>query len=115
MCSYALGVLDKQTQTLKIVQIEANKIFRLEPRFGDQDNAADEASRKVENEATVEDSKIKFNFSTKKSERTAKKERALRAYHDPEAQEDLNSKMADAMVNTEALKVGAETNRGGQG
>ncbi|MFS7981000.1 putative RNA polymerase I associated factor, A49 [Helianthus anomalus] len=109
MCSYALGVLDKQTQTLKIVQIEANKIFRLEPRFGDHDKAADEASKKVENEATVEDSKTKFNFSTKKSERTAKKEKALRAYRDPEAQEDLNDKMAEAAVDTEAIEISAQT------
>ncbi|KVH92979.1 RNA polymerase I associated factor, A49-like protein, partial [Cynara cardunculus var. scolymus] len=64
ICSYALGVLDKQSQTLKIVQIEANK---------------------------------------------AKKERALRANRDPEAQEDLNKKMADAKVNTEALEVSAAT------
>ncbi|KAK9078367.1 hypothetical protein SSX86_002424 [Deinandra increscens subsp. villosa] len=110
MCSYSLGVFDKQSQTLKIVQIESNKIFRLEPRFGDDnDNAADGALIKVENEATVEDSKTKFNFSTKKSERTARKERALRAYRDPEAQEDLNTKMADAVVNQEAITDGAET------
>ncbi|KAL8235281.1 hypothetical protein R6Q59_021381 [Mikania micrantha] len=110
MCSYALGVLDKQTQTLKIVQIEANKIFRLEPRFGDHDNAAaDEASRKVGNEATAEDSKLKFNFSTKKAERSAQKRKALRAYREPDAQEDLNNKMADTMLNTEAIAAGVET------
>nr|DAD49211.1 TPA_asm: hypothetical protein HUJ06_019148 [Nelumbo nucifera] len=32
VCTYALGVLDKETQTLKIVPIASNKIFRLEPR-----------------------------------------------------------------------------------
>ncbi|KAI3524983.1 hypothetical protein L1887_03654 [Cichorium endivia] len=106
VCSYALGVLDKQTQTLKIVQIEANKIFRLEPKFGDQDNTADETPKEVENKEDIE---AKYNFSTKKSERAAKKERALRANRDPEAQEDLNNKMADAKVNKEALEVGAIT------
>ncbi|KAK1416905.1 hypothetical protein QVD17_26024 [Tagetes erecta] len=109
MCSYALGVLDKQTQTLKIVQIEANKIFRLEPQFEGHGNAADEASKKVDNEATIEDSRLNYNFSTKKSELTAKKERAQRAYREPEAQEDLNSKMADVMVNVEAIEVVAGT------
>lgn len=109
LCSYSLGVLDKQTQTLKIVQIEANKIFRLEPKFGDQDDAVDEAPKVAENEVTKEDTEAKFNFSTKKSERAAKKERALRANRDPEAQEDLNKKMADAKVNTEALEVSAAT------
>lgn len=33
LCTYALGVLEKETQTLKIVPIAANKIFRLEPRL----------------------------------------------------------------------------------
>lgn len=106
VCSYALGVLDKETQTLKIVQIEANKIFRLEPKFGDQENTADETPKEVENKEDIE---AKYNFSTKKSERAAKKERALRANRDPEAQEDLNNKMADAKVNKEALEVGAIT------
>ncbi|MCH90945.1 DNA-directed RNA polymerase I subunit rpa49, partial [Trifolium medium] len=29
---YALGVFDKEAQTLKVMQISANKIFRLEPK-----------------------------------------------------------------------------------
>ncbi|XP_020673334.1 DNA-directed RNA polymerase I subunit rpa49 isoform X2 [Dendrobium catenatum] len=33
LCTYALGVVDKETQTLKIFPIAANKILRLEPRF----------------------------------------------------------------------------------
>ncbi|XP_071717046.1 DNA-directed RNA polymerase I subunit rpa49 [Rutidosis leptorrhynchoides] len=109
VCSYALGVFDKQTQTLKIVQIEANKIFRLEPRFGDEDNVIDETSKVMDNEATVEDTQAKYNFSTKKSERTAKREKAQRAYRDPEAQEDLNNKMVDAKVNTTALETSVAT------
>lgn len=36
----------------------------------------------------------------------AKKERALRANRDPEAQEDLNNKMAEETVYTEALEMG---------
>ncbi|KAL7599903.1 hypothetical protein Lser_V15G25300 [Lactuca serriola] len=107
VCSYALGVLDKQTQTLKIVQIEANKIFRLEPKFENQENPVDETVKEDENKVTAEDTEAKYNFSTKKSERAAKKERALRANRDPEAQEDLNNKMAEAKVNKEALEVGA--------
>ncbi|KAI7757865.1 hypothetical protein M8C21_026783 [Ambrosia artemisiifolia] len=110
MCSYALGVLDKKTNTLKIVQIEANKIFRLEPRIEGQDEAEEEvASKKVENEETVEeDSKLKFTFSTKKAQQSARKEKALRAYRDPAAQEDLNDKMAEAVVNTEDIEISAQ-------
>nr|XP_043624016.1 DNA-directed RNA polymerase I subunit rpa49-like [Erigeron canadensis] len=110
-CSYALGILDKDTNTLKIVQIESNKIFRLEPKFGneEEDDAADEVSNVVEDKATIEETQAKYNFSTRKAELTAKKERARRSHGNPEAQEDLNNKMADAMVNTEALKAGAAT------
>ncbi|KAJ0987451.1 hypothetical protein J5N97_005807 [Dioscorea zingiberensis] len=32
LCTYALGVLDKESQSLKIIPIAANKVFRLEPR-----------------------------------------------------------------------------------
>ncbi|XP_076881203.1 uncharacterized protein LOC143529264 isoform X1 [Bidens hawaiensis] len=106
MCTYTLGVFNKRTRTLKIVPIDSNKIFRLEPRIGDYDPAIDDAM--VENEPTVEDNKPNFNFSTKKAEQSAKKERALRAYRGPEGEEDLNGKMADAMINMKALEVCAE-------
>ncbi|KAG6493673.1 hypothetical protein ZIOFF_048666 [Zingiber officinale] len=33
ICNYAVGVLDKESQTLKIVPIASNKILRLEPRL----------------------------------------------------------------------------------
>ncbi|XP_076925417.1 uncharacterized protein LOC143588239 [Bidens hawaiensis] len=101
-----LGVFNKRTKTLKIVPIDSNKIFRLEPRVGDYDPAIDDAM--VENEPTVEDYKPNFNFSTKKAEQSAKKERALRAYRGPEGEEDLNGKMADAIVNMKAVEVCAE-------
>ncbi|GJU73867.1 DNA-directed RNA polymerase I subunit RPA49 [Tanacetum coccineum] len=100
VCSYSLGVLDKETGVLKIVPIESNKIFRLEPRFDDEVNPADDEAEEKKEEKT-------FQFSTKKSEQTAKKEKALRANRDQAAQADLNSKMADAKVNAKALEVGA--------
>ncbi|PWA37341.1 DNA binding,DNA-directed RNA polymerase [Artemisia annua] len=106
VCSYSLGVLDKETGLLKILPIECNKIFRLEPRFGDEVDPADEISKVDEAEEKKEKT---FQFSTKKSEQTAKKEKALRANRDPDAQADLNSKMADAKVNAKALEVSAAT------
>ncbi|PWA59465.1 DNA binding,DNA-directed RNA polymerase [Artemisia annua] len=106
VCSYSLGVLDKETGVLKILPIESNKIFRLEPRFDDEVKRADEIPKVDEAEEKKEKT---FQFSTKKSERTAKKEKALRANHDPKAQADLNSKMADAKVNAKALEVGVAT------
>ncbi|XP_076881204.1 uncharacterized protein LOC143529264 isoform X2 [Bidens hawaiensis] len=108
MCTYTLGVFNKRTRTLKIVPIDSNKMFRLEPRFGDYDPSTDEAFGEVEDEPTVEDSKPNFNFSTKKAEQSAKKEKALRAYHGPEAEEDMNSKMADATVNISAIEASAQ-------
>ncbi|WOK93285.1 hypothetical protein Cni_G01980 [Canna indica] len=44
ICSYALGVLDKESQTLKIVPIASNKILRLEPRLKVNPFAETEAS-----------------------------------------------------------------------
>ncbi|GKD42623.1 DNA-directed RNA polymerase I subunit RPA49, partial [Tanacetum coccineum] len=91
-------------------------IFRLEPRFDDEVNPADEnlKLRKLMRKEKT------FLFSTKKSEQTLLIElntflpaapdlTALHASRDLKAQADLNSKMADAKVNAKALEVGAAT------
>ncbi|MCL7028778.1 hypothetical protein MKW94_013735, partial [Papaver nudicaule] len=70
-CQYALGVLDKETQTLKIVKIESNKIFRLEPKFAGKDETSEES--KIE-PLTTEDTYAKMRdltdaFGTKKAKR----------------------------------------------
>ncbi|KAJ3697035.1 hypothetical protein LUZ61_000740 [Rhynchospora tenuis] len=44
ICTYALGVLDKESQTLRIVPIAANKVFRLEPHLAEKESTHAEQS-----------------------------------------------------------------------
>nr|GEV17367.1 DNA-directed RNA polymerase I subunit RPA49 [Tanacetum cinerariifolium] len=82
------------------------KIFRLEPRFDDEGNPADENSKFEEAEEKKEKN---FSVLDKQSQQTVKKEKALHENCDPAAQADLNNKIADAKVNAKALEVGATT------
>ncbi|XP_078172941.1 DNA binding / DNA-directed RNA polymerase [Carex rostrata] len=43
ICTYALGVLDKESQTLKIVPIAANKVLRLEPHLEDKESHVEQS------------------------------------------------------------------------
>ncbi|XP_008783442.1 DNA-directed RNA polymerase I subunit rpa49 [Phoenix dactylifera] len=54
LCTYTLGVLDKETQTLKILPIAANKIFRLEPRLTKNLSADTEPSEGLAEEGLAE-------------------------------------------------------------
>ncbi|GJW77532.1 DNA-directed RNA polymerase I subunit RPA49 [Tanacetum coccineum] len=93
-----------------------DRIFRLEPRFDDEVNPADENLKLRKLMRKEKDLQI----STKKSEQTLLIElntflpaapdlTALHASRDLKAQADLNSKMADAKVNAKVLEVGAAT------
>ncbi|KAJ4814499.1 DNA-directed RNA polymerase I subunit rpa49 [Rhynchospora pubera] len=44
ICNYAVGVLDKESQTLRIVPIAANKVFRLEPHLAEKESTHAEPS-----------------------------------------------------------------------
>ncbi|PSS18082.1 DNA-directed RNA polymerase I subunit rpa49 like [Actinidia chinensis var. chinensis] len=113
LCTYALGVLDKQSQTLKIVPIASNKIFRLEPRVGGSDLSNKETSKEepiAEEEPTAEKRKadkirdLTFMYSTKKTINQAKKRESLQQKEDPETQEDLDKKIEGVKINKEALE-----------
>ncbi|GJS56609.1 ribonuclease H-like domain-containing protein [Tanacetum coccineum] len=126
--SYSLGVLDKDTGVLKILPIESDKIFRLEPRFDDEVNPADEnlklrklmrkrnkiffPTKKSETNGDLKDF-VLYKKGTKKFFMLTGTQKltgtALHASRDLKAQADLNSKMADAKVNAKALEVGAAT------
>ncbi|XWS49560.1 hypothetical protein CRYUN_Cryun12cG0013600 [Craigia yunnanensis] len=54
VCRYSLGVLDKETRTLKIIPITSSKIFRLEPRVKSSETANKDASDSVTSELTTE-------------------------------------------------------------
>lgn len=116
LCTYALGVLDKDTQTLKIVPITSNKIFRLEPNFGGSDASQDEAQQIPKDEVNREERAQKLRlldkmFSTKKTNTRNKKLDSLRQKQDPSAKQDLDKSLEDVKVNTEALDAGTTNAR----
>ncbi|KAK6911924.1 RNA polymerase I associated factor, A49-like [Dillenia turbinata] len=109
ICTYALGIVDKETQTLKIVPVACNKIFRLEPRVRGMESAVKEASTMSRVEPASEVRMNKMNdlrnlYGTKKDIARAKKMETLRFKEDAEAQGDLEKQIEDVVVNKEALE-----------
>lgn len=106
LCTYALGVLDKESQTLKIVPIASNKIFRLEPRVGGPDLSVKEPSKEEETEKTKFEKirELGEKYGTQKFITQAKKSDALRRKEDPAEQEDLSRKIEEVEINKEALE-----------
>ncbi|XP_050382457.1 uncharacterized protein LOC126799319 [Argentina anserina] len=95
-CAYGLGILDKATQTLKIVPIAGNKIFRLEPKVQGLDLAGKEpASSAIGELSAVEKAAKRIDlhnrYGTKKSIRQNKKMQTLKQQDDPDAQNDLDA------------------------
>ncbi|CAH9130167.1 unnamed protein product [Cuscuta epithymum] len=80
LCHYSIGVLDKETQTLKIIPIAGNKIIRLDPKIG-PDTLEDEDNLDKQ-EMTAEEKAAKTNaltaaYSTKRAIRRSLKREAL--------------------------------------
>ncbi|KAK1363286.1 DNA-directed RNA polymerase I subunit rpa49 [Heracleum sosnowskyi] len=123
LCTYALGVLDKHTHTLKILPIAANEIFRLEPKIAksestqDEDDATqDEAREKFKDEVTVEEKINKRRltdvmYSTKKTRNKIKKSGLLHQKEDPGSKHDLEKVLEEVKVNAKALDAGATNAR----
>lgn len=109
LCTYALGVLDKATQTLKIMPIAGNKILRLEPKLRGS-LAADKEHANFENgEITAEQRaarirQLNVQYGPKKSIIQDKKMQALRKGDDPLSQKDLGRKIENAPINKDALE-----------
>ncbi|XP_077233795.1 DNA-directed RNA polymerase I subunit rpa49-like [Tasmannia lanceolata] len=99
LCSYALGILDKDKQSLKIVPIAANKIFRLEPRVREPPKELNEEDPIAEKQANKMRDLTNL-YGTKKDIRKARKWDSLRLKEgDLEAQKDL---IEDIRINVEA-------------
>lgn len=108
-CNYALGVLDKETQTLKIVPIASNKIIRLEPKVRGSrlPNKDAESLAEGERSAVSRSEKMKGlteRYGTSKAIRAAKKWAALKQDDDPETQKDMNEKIKQIAIKKEALE-----------
>ncbi|CAI9114378.1 OLC1v1015094C1 [Oldenlandia corymbosa var. corymbosa] len=108
VCTYRLGILDKATQTLKIVPIAANKIFRLEPRVEGFDQPEDEIDNERREETAEERNamkdKLTKTYSTKKSMREARKLERLREKPDENTKNDLTKQLDGVKINESALK-----------
>ncbi|XP_028779119.1 DNA-directed RNA polymerase I subunit rpa49 [Neltuma alba] len=108
-CMYALGVFDKETHTLKVVPIAANKIFRLDPRVRGLEYSAKEPENSTVVELTAEERAEKAReatilWGTKSSIKKAKKIQALRQEGDPDSKKELDVKMKTVVVNKQALE-----------
>ncbi|XP_022964095.1 DNA-directed RNA polymerase I subunit rpa49-like [Cucurbita moschata] len=108
-CSYALGVLDKATQSLKIVPIASNMIFRLDPKVRGSDVPENESPSVANDELSVQEKADRMRelsnlYGTKKSIKQAKKLLSLKQEDDPETKKDLDGKMKNVVVNKEALE-----------
>ncbi|XP_050234293.1 DNA-directed RNA polymerase I subunit rpa49 [Mercurialis annua] len=108
LCTYALGVLDKKTQTLKIMPIAGNKILRMEPKVRGYDPSEKEPAM-LNNEGISQDNRMERRnildsaFGTKKSLAMSKRRQILQQGDNPESQKDLDRKIDNVVVNEEAL------------
>ncbi|CAK7356894.1 unnamed protein product [Dovyalis caffra] len=109
LCTYALGVFDKATQTLKIMPVAGNKILRMEPKVQGWLAADTEPANFENGEITAEERAAKIRqlnvqYGPKKSIIRDKKMQALRKGDDPLSQKDLGRKIENVPVNKGALE-----------
>ncbi|KAK7281277.1 hypothetical protein RIF29_09108 [Crotalaria pallida] len=92
---YALGVFDKETHTLKVVPIAANKIFRLEPKVKGLEAADNEPASSTIEELTQEEKARQTTamVGTKRDNEKNKNWLALQQGQEPNSQEKLDVKM----------------------
>ncbi|KAF8081428.1 hypothetical protein N665_0887s0015 [Sinapis alba] len=105
-CIYTLGVLDKETQTLRILPIAQNKVLRLETRVKGNDSEAAESALTTEagEEEEEEANHRPHTFWTKRAILDDKKRLARVLRDDPEAQKTLEGKLDKVDINTSALE-----------
>ncbi|KAI4381850.1 hypothetical protein MLD38_007881 [Melastoma candidum] len=107
-CSYALGVLDKESGVLRVVPIAANRVFRMEPKVPSRE-ADDQQSELAVEELSAQNRyegirQLTSIFGTKQSIRRDQMLQSLKLVDDPDAREDLDEKIREVEVNKEALE-----------
>ncbi|CAA7035644.1 unnamed protein product [Microthlaspi erraticum] len=110
-CVYTLGVLDKEAQTLRILPIAHNKVFRLEPRVKIKEAVDSEAAESAvttelsEKERAMKGrEKLNSKFGTKSAINRDKRKKALTLGADPDALDSDERKLTEADLNTSALE-----------
>jgi DNA-directed RNA polymerase I subunit RPA49 len=118
VCTYALGVLDKVTNSLKMVPIAGNKIFRLEPKIasaGVTDN--NESPEITKEKPTMQETIEKINdltqrYSTKKTINKVKKNKSLRQEQDAKSQAMLEEQLRNEEINEKAFETAGNEGEG---
>ncbi|XP_058723355.1 DNA-directed RNA polymerase I subunit rpa49-like [Vicia villosa] len=105
---YALGVFDKESQTLKVVSIGANKIFRLEPRvkgleYKEPLPSGTPVEEMTQDEWTAKRRLTDATFGTKRHIEMNLKFAEIRRDEEPEAKKNLDEKMKNVEVKEIAL------------
>ncbi|ESW10773.1 hypothetical protein PHAVU_009G236700 [Phaseolus vulgaris] len=103
---FALGVLDKEAGSLKIVPIAGNKVFRLEPKVKAVGAADNEPASSALEDMTPQQmfAETTAIWGTKKDIEKAKKKLALKQDENPDSQRNLDVKMRNVSVNKSALE-----------
>ncbi|GLT60803.1 hypothetical protein SLA2020_335520 [Shorea laevis] len=106
---YALGVFDKESQSLKIVPVACDRVFRLEPKVRGLDVADEEPESSVKEEISAQQKADKMKeltilFGTKKSIKEAKKKHSLNQEDNPKSQEELGGRIKEVKIKKEALE-----------
>ncbi|KAJ4981870.1 hypothetical protein NE237_032707 [Protea cynaroides] len=117
VCTYALGILDKETQSLKVVPIASNKIFRLEPRIVGLEMCDEEPLEGLKEETVTSEKKadkirdLTNLYGSKKAKARALKMESLNQKEDPSAEGDMARKIEGLVINKEDLDTIAYTAR----
>ncbi|KAJ1378216.1 RNA polymerase I associated factor, A49-like [Sesbania bispinosa] len=101
---YALGVFDKEAQTLKVVPVAANKIFRLDPKIKGLEDREPASSTMEDLTPQQKVAQTTAIWGTKKEIEKAKKKLALKQDEEPDSQRNLDVKMKNVVVNKKALE-----------
>ncbi|KAL3623530.1 hypothetical protein CASFOL_032346 [Castilleja foliolosa] len=114
LCSYALGVLDKETGVLKMVPIAANRIFRLDPKVRGLEQPDNEPVGGNKEEITKEEKDDKFKkltamYSTKQNVKRDVTHEKLRQTEEPGTEGNMEQKLKGIKINTEAIEAIAST------
>ncbi|KAL5720804.1 hypothetical protein ACHQM5_013438 [Ranunculus cassubicifolius] len=108
ICTYALCVVDKETQTLKIVPIASNKILRLEPIVGGSDLQPKELLNGevlTPAERAAKQRVLQEKYGTKKATTKDRKMTELNRKEDEKTQKVIDDKVNEVEVNMEALQA----------
>ncbi|XP_068648819.1 DNA-directed RNA polymerase I subunit rpa49 [Aristolochia californica] len=104
VCTYALGVLDKETQTLKIIPIAANKIFRLDPKLRNSSESSEDEEVDAPQSSYTDFRNLSKLYGTKKQRNWAHKVEDRRHKDDPETKSQLESKVGELQFSKETFE-----------